>query len=822
MTDTEKTDSVTNAITTTHTAITRAVETRAVKISCSVKQLVDFACRTGNLESYGVAGPTAAEGQAAHKLLQAKKSKDEKAEVRVQSRITVDSHQLKVSGRIDLLNAEPDTLCASEIKSCYAPPEKLAETTVSLHWSQLKIYGYCVLDNLRTQLPNPPTTITLRLLWYNLMTKEVIVDEKCLGLHELEAFVTEAAKLYIKWIQLLESQFAQTVASASALEFPHQEFRAGQRDMASGVYLSARDGFHLMCEAPTGIGKTVSALFPAAKAIGNESIDRIIYLTAKNSGRQAAGNCLEMLYQQGLKLSAITITSKKTTCHCSNGTCERNAEDGSCPLTIGFYDRLPQARERLIQSGIITPDAIDSAAHEFALCPFELTLQMLPWVQVVICDFNYVFDPLVRLSDLADKTDRQLLLVDEAHNLPDRSRSMFSAKLDTLEIKKALDDLDKNSLQGKNLQALVRAIKRWSKECTETESAHDEPPKSITRAVKRCTQSLITGSEQSAGEQPAIMTEALAEVAKALFRYEVIQDLFGDHHRTITTKSKSGRYTNTTINLQCLNASDQLNKSFQKFRSSVSFSATLRPQQFFIDSLGLPEKSTTLTLNSPFAVEQQRTVICDWVDTRYQARAKSIAPIVDIIFDVFNARQGNYQVFFPSYAYMESVHDEFVQRHPAVPTSIQKRGSAEHERQSFLEQFRCGKPVLAFSILGGIYGEGIDYTGDQLIGSIIVGTGLSSINLVQSLIEKDYQSRGLNGFDYGSRYPGFTRVLQTAGRVIRTESDRGVVILIDSRYRHTFYQNLFPDHWRAAVCDNKSTLLESINTFWHPDQVAPG
>ena len=318
------------------------------------------------------------------------------------------------------------------------------------------------------------------------------------------------------------------------------------------------------------------------------------------------------------------------------------------------------------------------------------------------------------------------------------------------------------------------------------------------------------------------MTEALAEVAKALFRYEVIQDLFSDHHRTITIKSGSGRYVNSSVTLQCLNASDQLKKSFCKFRSSVSFSATLRPQQFFIDSLGLTEETKTLSLESPFAVAQQCTAICDWVDTRYQARANSIAPIVDIIFDLFNTRQGNYQVFFPSYAYMESVHDEFVKRHTSVPVLLQKRGSAEHERQNFLEQFKLGQATVAFSILGGIYGEGIDYRGDQLIGSIIVGTGLSSINLVQSLIEKDYQSRGLNGFDYASRYPGFTRVLQTAGRVIRTESDRGVVVLIDSRYRQPFYQKLFPDHWQAEICDNKANLLERVNNFWNPDRSEPG
>lgn len=785
----------------------RTITTNVIK--CSVKKFVDFACRSGDLAAHSTAGPTAAEGQKAHKVLQSRKSPDEESEVKVSCTIEINSRQLRLSGRVDLLNSKAATPCITEIKSCYAPPARLANSVVSLHWAQLKVYGYCVLSDLHDDPAAPATTITLRLLWYNLIANEITIDEQEYSFESLCTFVTQAGARYIDWINLIERQYACTVESASALEFPHDDFRTGQRDMAAAVYMSARDGFHLMCEAPTGIGKTVSALFPAIKSIGNKDTDRIIYLTAKNSGRRAAADCLRQMQDRGLSLSAITITSKQTTCHCSNGTCERD-DDGTCPLTTGFFDRLPDARKQLISTGIISPKTIDDAAFEHGLCPFELTLQMLPWVQVVICDFNYVFDPLVRLATLTDNTNRQLLLVDEAHNLIDRARSMYSAELDRQSLKRAIADLDKNSLQTKNLKALVRAIDRWSKECTDLETVHPQAPKTVSRSLNRCIQGMMDNTE-------LVTTEATAEVAKSLFRYAVIEELFGNHHRCVTLQNKASnknRYRQTVVKLYCLNATDHLNKTFKRYRSGVTFSATLRPQQFYSESLGLPESAKSLSLASPFDPAQQCTLICNWVDTRYNAREHSVASIVEIIFEVYRSRRGNYQVFFPSYVFMELVYSAFKSTHPSIALIVQSRGSSEPERLEFLDHFSSDNATLAFSILGGVFGEGIDYRGDQLIGSIIVGTGLASVNLTQKLIEEDFKSRGLNGFDYASRFPGLTRVLQTAGRVIRTESDKGVVVLIDQRFDHQNYHTLYPAHWQVERCSSVDPLKRQLQAFW--------
>ena len=776
----------------------------------SVRQLVKFSCSSGDLDHGGAAGPTAAEGQAAHKILQAKRKESEQSEVTVESTLMIDGCQLKVSGRVDLLEDNADLPRIGEIKSCYAPPDKLSDSVTDLHWAQLKVYGYCWLRKLQKAKPEqqlPP--ISLRLIWINILTDEITIDESQFEFEPLQEFFTAAAQLYIDWMQLIDAHRKQVQKSANDLEFPHDGFREGQRKMAAAVYVTARDKGSLLCEAPTGIGKTISTLFPAMKAIGEKHIQSVAYLTAKNSGRVAANESILNLQNNGLVVSAITITAKKTSCHCSNGSCERNA-DGRCPLTLGFFDRLPAARQELMTVGVITPDIIDEFAHRYQLCPFELTLQMLPWVTLVICDYNYIFDPLVRLTHFTENAKQYLLLIDEAHNLVDRARSMYSAEIDRHQLKHAATESDnKTDLLTVELNRVIRSVDRWTNKFTEPEHADDQPPATITRAISKCAEALTSTVENN-----RILTEAQADVAKELYRYLVIEDLFGDQHRTLTISRKHTRNRNTTVKLQCLNATERLAHRFKQFKATVAFSATLRPLHFFKDALGMQENTIAMSLPSPFNAAHQGTFVCHWVDTRYQARERSVSAIVDIANQVYQARRGHYQIYFPSYAFMESVHEAFQKKYPAIPTIIQQRGSSEAQRKAFLDVFDTDNPTLAFAIMGGIFGEGVDYRGDKLIGCIVVGTGLSSIDLQQKLIEQDFSVRGLNGFDYGSRYPGLTRVLQTAGRVIRSETDTGVVVLVDQRFNQRFYHDLFPDHWQPTQIASPEGLQSSLQEFW--------
>ncbi len=785
----------------------------------SVRKFVNFACRTGDLDHSGPAGPSALEGQNAHKKIQSTRSSTEQAEVKVSTTIctrkdnvfTDDDHecQLILSGRVDLLDDNPDAPRIGEIKSCYAPPEKIPQGIVDLHWAQLKVYGYCWLHQLQehTATQQPPD-ISLRLIWINVVTNEITIDEKLHTYDSLREFSINAATRYLLWMRIINAHRKEVVRSAKTLTFPHTSFRIGQREMAAAVYISARDKGSLLCEAPTGTGKTISTLFPALKAIGESHIDSVVYLTAKNSGRVAANDSILNLQNAGLTVSAITITSKKTSCHCSNGTCERN-RDGRCPLTIGFFDRLPQAREKLISQGVISPVAIDAAAHQYQLCPFELTQQMLPWVTVVICDYNYVFDPLVRFSHFSENAGRMLLLIDEAHNLLDRARSMYSARLDKQQLKVASDETNHNDYLCSELKRVIRALDRWAGKSDEPEHSDPGKPATVSKAVTKCTEALAATLENN-----LVLSEAQSEVAKELYRYMVIEDLFGDQHCTITRHKRHRKTRQVNLKLQCLNATAYLHHSFKQFRATVAFSATLRPLHFFRESLGLPDTTACLALPSPFNPAQQGSFLCSWVDTRYQARERAVAPIVDITWQVYQARRGNYQIFFPSYVFMEKVFAAFTEKYPSIPVIIQERGSSEQERQRFLNTFDQDDATLAFAIMGGVFGEGVDYTGNKLIGSIIVGTGLASIDLQQKLIEKDYASQGLNGFDYGSRYPGLTRVLQTAGRVIRSESDTGVVVLIDQRFNDQFYRDLFPAHWDLSNCANANQLAIGLQEFW--------
>ena len=768
----------------------------------SVRKLVEFSCKTGDLIHDGVAGPTSEEGQKAHKKLQSKLQAGQQAEVKVGTVINSAGNTLAISGRVDIFQSTADQLILGEIKSCYAPVEKISTTTRALHWAQLKMYGYCAMKQSHHR------SATLQLLWFNVVTDEVHVEEQILLYHELEAFARAAADQYLRWMQLIESLSAKTTASAQALSFPHEQFRAGQREMAGAIYVTAREKGTLLCEAPTGIGKTISALFPAAKALGADLIESTVYLTAKTSGRESANEALSLLARNGLFITAVTITSKKTTCHCTNGTCDWNSE-GRCPLTIGFFDRLPEARDALIQTGIITPAAIDEAAHRYQLCPFELTLQLLPWVDLVVCDFNYVFDPLVRLSHFTEAANKKLLLVDESHNLIDRARSMYSAQLEYRQMLQASrESTAGNPFLAKAFKSVANAIQRVARTSDEPEFAHDDTPDTVNRAVKKCGDALTSTIEN---HQP--LTETAADAAKEIYRYLVIAELFGDHHKAISTKSP-GAPKHSALSLQCLNATDKLAVSFRQFRAAAVFSATLRPQHYFRESLGLPESTGCLSLPSPFAPQQQGTFVCEWIDTRYRARKAAMEPLVSLAHKVFTTRPGNYQIFFPSYAFMESVHTAFERAHPDIPTLIQQRRSTDEQRQQFLHKFQSEQQLLAFSILGGIYGEGIDYVGDKLIGTIIVGTGLASINLQQKLIEQDYTAQGLNGFEYASQYPGFTRVLQTAGRVIRSEQDHGIVVLADHRFTDPFYRDLYPAQWQLQRCRNDSALDVRLHEFW--------
>ena len=801
-------------------------------LKLSVGELVDFACRRGDLVSEISGGPSALEGIRAHQKLQKKRPAGSEAEYRLDVEVAENGQAVSLHGRVDILHPKPDLhtpVQLDEIKTTYLPPTKLADATRALHWAQLKMYGFCY--GLQQQF-SANTPVALQMLWHNLKEKKTYPELQEFSWDELEHFARKAIRDYVLWHQRWQAHRETVRASARALVFPFADYRAGQRPLAIAAYRCLRDGGELVVEAPTGIGKTISTLFPAIKAMGETALDQLIYLTAKNSGRQVVRETAARLHQSGLTLSVLELQARDKTCACSLGLCSRD-EQGICPRTRGFFDRLPEARTRLLGEPLLTPEVIAAEADRLQLCPFELSLQMLPWADLVVCDFNYVFDPLVQMHSLRDARRQRALLVDEAHNLGDRARGMYSARLTRSDSRRAANECKSShpSLR-RAIQSLVRALDRWVADRRESQTSQSQLTKPATSTtelwinqfdnelpltVNTAVQKVLAVANQlwEASQPPP---DAIADWLKNLFRFQAIEQLAAEEHRYITrvqhSSNPESRWHEKEIELLCLNAAEYLQQAYRLFHSVIVFSATLRPAHYVYRQLGLKHESPYLQLPSPFHPDQMGLYLCPYVDTRYRARAGASEALVDIIARTFHSRPGNYLVFFPSYRFLAEVAERFAAQFPHIPQLRQESGSSDQQRSEFLAQFCEGKCSLGFAIMGGIFGEGIDYVGEQLVGTIVVGTGLPQVNEEQELLRTTAAQRGENGFDIAYRYPGLTRVLQTAGRVIRSETDRGVVILADYRFADPFYRRLYPQHWQPQICDNGDALSVALAQFW--------
>ncbi|MBB5211881.1 ATP-dependent DNA helicase [Microbulbifer hydrolyticus] len=804
-------------------------------LSLSVGDLVAFACRTGDLVLESAGGPTAIEGIRAHQRLQKKRPAGSEAEYPLQVTLKQDGYKVALRGRVDILHPQPDLhhpVQLDEIKTTYVPPQKLAVSARSLHWAQLKIYGFCY--GLQ-QAFGDDDPVALQMLWHNLKEKKTYPELQVFRWGELEMFARSALSEYLQWHRRWQAHRQQVRASARALQFPFAEYRDGQRTLAVAAYRCLRDGGELVVEAPTGIGKTISTLFPAIKAMGETRLDQLVYLTAKNSGRQVVRETASRLHADGLCLSVLELQARDKTCACSLGLCSRD-DEGICPRTRGFFDRLPEARRHLLGQPLLTPEVIAREADRLQLCPFELSLQMLPWADLVVCDFNYVFDPLVQMQSLRDQSRQRALLVDEAHNLSDRARSMYSASITRSDSRRAAADC-KASHPGlrRAIQSLVRALDKWVTE-------KREPPQPIlppSRAGESAKSELwITPFEEgfpvgvSGAVQKVLMVvsqlweqnqsppEAITDWLRSLFRFQTIEQLAAEQHHCITRAESpanpDSRWREQEVELLCVNAAEYLQQAYQQFHGVIVFSATLRPAGYIYQQLGLQPASPYLSLPSPFQPEQLGLLLCPYVDTRYRARHQATDALVDMVARTFHSRPGNYLVFFPSYRFLQQVVERFAALFPEIPLVQQSSGSSDQQRAEFLAHFGEGRRSLGFAIMGGVFGEGVDYVGEQLVGTIVVGVGLPQVNEEQELLRGAAEERGENGFDIAYRYPGLTRVLQTAGRVIRTESDRGVVILADYRFADPFYRSLYPQHWQPQICNNGTALTDALDQFWNP------
>ncbi len=762
----------------------------ALKIG--IRDLVEFCCRDGDLGYDGGPGIKALDGLQTHQKIQRRYESDAESEVSVKLATRIDDHDIELGGRIDLLFVGESPPRIEEIKTIYAQHTGDADDVV--HWAQLKCYGACYareheLDQVSLCL-NLVTLFSLKEQRYT----------KVFSRAELDSFVGQTLQQYLRWYQLVAAQREITRQQAQALEFPFDSFRKQQRGFAAEVYRAIQNQQRLIVEAPTGSGKTISTLFPAIKAIGEDQCDQVIYLSAKVSGQQQAVAAVELIKTD---VSYLVIQAKARSCPCNFDEGEID-DEGRCQRCIGFFERLPAAREKLFRQRKLDVSQLQQTATEFRLCPFELALQMLPWVDIVICDFNYVFDPLVQLGYFRTNPRRKLLLIDELHNLVDRARGMYSASLTRAQIKKALAAGDSRRISTA-LKSMQQAFDRELRSLEEDESISSHMPSDLLRASQRFSEKLgfdIFSNKHIASE--------ILEFSKSIFRFQNISQLYDIHHRTIGYKPLKQR----EMKLLCLNAFEYLQQCYPLFHAVCGFSATLTPTTYFQQALGLDNDCKSLVLESSFPAQNLRVCIGSYIDTRYRERENYIDIICESIERCYRAHPGNYLVFFSAYTFMQQVHDRFNALYPETNTLLQQREFDESAQRQFLSQFFDADGQLGFAIMGGRFAEGIDYRGDALIGAIVVGVGLPQASSEQQLIQQDFDALQLDGFDYAFRFPGLIRVKQSAGRVIRGEQDQGIVVLLDQRFQQPDYARHLPPHWHPAYCNNPESLEQSLLAFW--------
>lgn len=779
-------------------------------VSVSVREMVSFVLRTGDLGAgHGFVGPNRAlEGTRGHQRLQKKRPSTYEAEVAVSVEIEDDDFTLRIKGRIDGVLIENGSLLIEEIKTIERPRSGPADP---LHWAQAKIYA------LLYAREHGFSGAEIRITYLNLASGETVEFQECFTIASLGAFFDSVVAEYLQWIRELRQWHRLRDQSIQDLAFPFAKYRAGQRSLAVAVYRTIKARGRLFAEAPTGIGKTVSVLFPAIKAMGEGRVEKIFYTTARTVGRTVVEKAVIDLRTGGLHLRAVTITARDKICFNNGQPCDT----ATCPFAIGYYDRVKAAMRDALRQEAFQRTQIEEIARKHQVCPFELSLDLSVWVDLIICDYNYVFDPSVSLKRYFDDEKHDYaILVDEAHNLVDRAREMFSASLDRARLLAAKAPIQPHLPKcAKALGTIASRLAALKKEedWTERENAlvAKTPPEIIQKSLKKF---LELAEAWLAQNEQTDFRLVLLDAYFAALAFQRTLELYDE--RYISTFDKQTE----SLRLFCLDPSALIRQILRRAGAVVFFSATLTPHEYFRKFLSEDPLDTLLRLNSPFPEKNLLVMVHDQIATRLVARAASHDAVASAIGAMVRAKTGNYLVYFPSYIYMMEVLERFRRIHPACRTQAQAAGMTEFQREQFMEMFRPEgeETLVAFAVLGGIFGEGIDLVGERLIGVAIVGVGLPQICLERDLIKEHCQQSGEPGFDQAYTFPGINRVLQAAGRVIRSETDQGIVLLIDERFRQPTYRNLLPAWWTPKRVRSQPEITEMAKQFWEIPEMSPG
>lgn len=789
------------------------MEPEILALTLPIRRLVEFLLRTGSIDSRFTGFDRALEGARLHRKLQraaVKEYPDYQAEAALKQDYTCAGIAYTLEGRADGIFTDKDgTPTIDEIKTTTLPPEFITGEQSPEHWAQAQIYA--AIYARQQGLP----AMRVRLVYYQVDEDLKFTFNHDYSADALDAIVTDLLTQYAPWAKRSAEWQRMSRASRQALPFPFASYRPGQRAMMNAVYKTCTEGGQLLCQAPTGIGKTMSVLFPALKAVGEGG--PIFYLTARGTTRAAAENALTLLRaaDPDLKLRSVTLTAKDKICLQEHRECTPEA----CPYANGYYDRVKAALWDGLDTHALTADALQALARKHKVCPFELGLDLSLWCDVVVGDYNYLFDPVVHLMRFFETAGDYLFLIDEAHNLPGRARDMHSASLCKSAFYDAKKRLGKGKSSLKNALTKVNNIFiEWRHRCEEAlgdsrfgrtyfEKSRAED---FDRALTKLCEPLEIWLDEH--RDPGETHDALLQLYFDIRAWLRVADTF-DNHFVLQISAVGSEVRAAML---CLDPSDFLAADFAKGRAAVLFSATLAPAGYYKDLCGLPD-ARAVALRSPFDPANMGLWCARQVSTRYKDRADSIAKVSDLLAVMAAAQPGHYLAFFPSYSYLQQVWENFTARYPDQPTLCQESAMDEDQRTEFLAQFlsRDGKPLLGFAVLGGVFGEGVDLTGESLIGVAVVSPGLPQIGPRQEQLRDYFEETRGAGFDYAYRYPGINKVLQAAGRVIRTPQDRGVVLLIDDRFLAPDTRRLMPPHWEhLRVVDSADAWKDELAAFW--------
>lgn len=774
-------------------------------IRISVRSLVEFILREGDIDNR-VSGSMEKDamllGGKIHRKIQSRMGTNYTAEVPLKIQMPCDGFVLQIEGRADGVLKDDGKVLIDEIKGILRSLEHL-EAPVPVHLAQAKCYAYIYA------VQNSLKCIDVQMTYCQMETEEIRRFCQKFEFQELQTWFQDLVTQYEKWAKFEIEWRNVRNDSIRQIEFPFP-YREGQRDLVVSVYRTILRKKKLFIQAPTGVGKTMATVFPAVRAVGEGLGEKIFYLTAKTITRTVAEQAFSLLKEKGLLYKTITLTAKEKICFCEEAECNPDA----CPYAKGHFDRVNDAVFDLItHSGDWSREVLEEQAKKHMVCPFEMSLDVSNWADAVICDYNYAFDPQAHLKRFFSESGKgeYLFLIDEAHNLVERGREMYSASLykeDLLEVRKLVKA--ENPKLAKRLSECNQQFLELKRECE-----HYQILKSVSHIALKLMNVLSKLEDYLEECKDAEKKKRVLDFYFAVRSFLNIHDIMDENYVIFSEMMEDGRFQ---IKLFCVNPAVNLQNYLEQGNSTIFFSATLLPVHYYKKLLSVEKDDYAVYAHSSFPQENKFLFIGTDVSTRYTRRGESTYQrFARYIAVMAEQKKGNYMAFFPSYRFLEEVHTCFLECVDHEVDSIcQVSYMDEEQREKFLEEFEQEreKSLVAFCVMGGIFSEGIDLTDDKLIGAVIAGTGLPQVCTEREILKQYFNAADMDGFDYAYLYPGMNKVLQSAGRVIRTESDRGVILLLDDRFRAMRYREVFPREWQQYQLGSVKNLEQEIRTFW--------